>query len=126
MTALFETIVQHCPPPDVDLDGPLQLQVSQLDYSSYVGAIGIGRIKRGTLRRGMNVTVVDRQGRARNERVMQVLGFLGLDRIEVEEVSAGDIVAFAGIEVPAISDTLCDPIGPRRCRRWWWTSPPSA
>jgi len=112
MTSLFETIVQHCPPPDVDLDGPLQLQVSQLDYSSYVGAIGIGRIKRGTIRRGMNVTVVDRQGQARNERVMQVLGFLGLDRTEVEEASAGDIVAFAGIERPAISDTLCDPDRP--------------
>jgi GTP-binding protein len=83
MTSLFETIVQHCPPPDVDLDGPLQLQVSQLDYSSYVGAIGIGRIKRGTIRKGMNVTVVDRHGQARSERVMQVLGFLGLDRTEV-------------------------------------------
>ena len=108
MTTLFEAIVKHCPPPDVDLDGPLQLQVSQLDYSSYVGAIGIGRIKRGTIRRGMNVTVVDRQGRARNEKIMQVLGFLGLDRIEVDEASAGDIVAFAGVERPAISDTLCD------------------
>jgi len=109
MTALFEAIVEHCPPPEVDFDGPLQLQVSQLDYSSYVGAIGIGRIKRGTIRRGMTVTVVDRAGQARSERVMQVLGFLGLDRVEVESASAGDIVAFAGIEHPAISDTLCDP-----------------
>ena len=112
MTALFEDIVKHCPPPDVELNGLLQLQVSQLDYSSYVGAIGIGRIKRGTIRRGMNVTVVDRQGRARNEKILQVLGFLGLERIEVEEASAGDIVAFAGIERPAISDTLCDPAQP--------------
>ncbi len=112
MTPLFETIVQHCPPPDVELNGLLQLQVSQLDYSSYVGAIGIGRIKRGTLKRGMQVTVVDRQGRARNERISQVLGFHGLDRIEEEEASAGDIVAFAGIETPAISDTLCDPARP--------------
>ncbi|HKQ82986.1 MAG TPA: translational GTPase TypA [Steroidobacteraceae bacterium] len=109
MTPLFEAIVQHCPPPDVDPDGPLQLQVSQLDYSSYVGAIGIGRIKRGRIRRNMPVAVIDREGKVRNERVMQVLGFLGLDRVEVEEASAGDIVAFAGIEHPQISDTLCDP-----------------
>ena len=112
MSALFGTIVQHCPPPDVDVEGPLQLQVSQLDYSSYVGAIGIGRIKRGSVRRGMNVAVVDREGNVRQERVMQVLGFLGLDRIEIEEAGAGDIVAFAGIEHPKISDTLCDPLHP--------------
>jgi len=112
MTALFETIVKHCPPPDVDLDGPLQLQVSQLDYSSYVGAIGIGRIKRGKIRKGMNVTVVDSHGQARNEKIMQVLGFHGLNRVEVDEAGAGDIVAFSGIERPAISETLCDPSRP--------------
>ena len=112
MTALFDAIVNHCPPPDVDPNGPLQLQVSQLDYSSYVGAIGIGRIKRGKVRKGMNVTVVDRHGQARSEKIIQVLGFLGLDRIEVDEAGAGDIVAFAGIERPAISDTLCDPMQP--------------
>ena len=112
MTTLFEAIVNHCPPPDVDPNGPLQLQVSQLDYSSYVGAIGIGRIKRGKVRKGMNVTVVDRHGQARSEKIIQVLGFLGLDRIEVDEAGAGDIVAFAGIERPAISDTLCDPMQP--------------
>jgi GTP-binding protein len=83
--------------------------VSQLDYSSYVGAIGIGRIRRGTLRRGMNVAVVDREGAVRNERIGQVFGFLGLERIEVEAATAGDIVAFSGIEAPKISDTLCDP-----------------
>src|SRR6185436_19121148 len=110
--SLFETVVRHCPPPEVDQDGPLQLQVSQLDYSSYVGAIGIGRIKRGSIRRGMSVAVVDREGHVRQERVMQVLGFLGLDRIEIEEAGAGDIVAFAGIEHPAISDTVCDPTRP--------------
>jgi GTP-binding protein len=112
MTTLFETIMQHCPPPDVDPNGPLQLQVSQLDYSAYVGAIGIGRIKRGVLKRGMNVTVVDRQGRARSEKILQVLGFHGLNRMEVDSASAGDIVAFAGIEAPAVSDTLCDPAQP--------------
>ncbi len=109
MTPLFEAIVKYCPPPKVDFAGPLQLQVSQLDYSNYVGAIGIGRITRGTLRRNSNVAVVDRHGKVRPERVIQVLGFLGLDRIEVESASAGDIVAFAGIERPEISDTLCDP-----------------
>jgi GTP-binding protein len=109
MTPLFETIVARCPAPDVDVAAPLQLQVSQLDYSSYVGAIGIGRIRRGTLRRGMNVAVVDRDGAVRNERVGQVFGFLGLERIEVEEARAGDIVAFSGLEAPKISDTLCDP-----------------
>ncbi|MEY4931990.1 MAG: hypothetical protein RLZZ403_310 [Pseudomonadota bacterium] len=109
MTPLFEAIIQHCPAPDVNEEGPLQLQVSQLDYSSYVGAIGIGRIKRGKLKRNSPVVVVDRDGKVRNERIIQVLGFLGLDRIEVDEVLAGDIVAFAGIEKPQISDTICDP-----------------
>src|SRR5690242_8663136 len=112
MTPLFEAIVKHCPAPNVNVDGPLQLQVSQLDYSSYVGAIGIGRIKRGKLRRNMPVIVIDHDGKQRNERIMQVLGFLGLDRVEVEEASAGDIVAFAGIERPQISDTICDPATP--------------
>src|SRR5690606_29176215 len=112
MTPLFEAIVKHCPPPDVDEHGPLQLQVSQLDYSSYVGAIGIGRIKRGKIRRNSAVAVVDRDGNVRSERIIQVLGFLGLERVEVEEASAGDIVAFAGIERPQISDTICDPARP--------------
>jgi GTP-binding protein len=109
MTALFETIVARCPAPDVDLDGPLQLQVSQLDYSSYVGSIGIGRIRRGRIRRGMPVAVIDREGTVRSERVGQVFGFMGLERVEVEEAGAGDIIAFAGLEAPKISDTVCDP-----------------
>jgi GTP-binding protein len=109
MQPLFKTIVEHCPPPDVDADGPLQLQVTLLDYSSYVGAIGIGRIKRGTVKRGMAVTVVNREGRQRSERITQILGFHGLTRVEVESASAGDIVAFAGIAEPKVSDTLCDP-----------------
>jgi GTP-binding protein len=90
----------------------LQLQISQLDYSNYVGAIAIGRIKRGQLRRGGAVTVVGADGKTRNERIIQVLGFMGLDRVEVNEASAGDIVAFAGIEHPKISDTICDPAAP--------------
>jgi GTP-binding protein len=109
MTTLFETIVARCPAPDVDVDGPLQLQVSQLDYSSYVGSIGIGRIRRGTIRRGMPVAAVSREGEVRSERVGQVFGFMGLERVEVEEARAGDIVAFSGLEAPKISDTLCDP-----------------
>ena len=109
MQPLFKTIVEHCPPPDVDADGPLQLQVTLLDYSSYVGAIGIGRIKRGTLKRGMAVTVVAREGNQRAEKITQILGFHGLTRVEVESASAGDIVAFAGIAEPKVSDTLCDP-----------------
>jgi len=108
MTPLFETIVARCPAPDVDVDGPLQLQVSQLDYSSYVGSIGIGRIRRGTIRRGMPVAVVDRAGVVRNERIGQVFGFMGLERVEVEEARAGDIIAFSGLEAPKISDTICD------------------
>ncbi len=109
MQPLFKTIVEHCPPPDVDVDGPLQLQVTLLDYSSYVGAIGIGRIKRGTLKRGAAVTVVNREGKQRSEKITQILGFHGLTRVEVESAGAGDIVAFAGIAEPKVSDTLCDP-----------------
>jgi GTP-binding protein len=110
MQPLFKTIVEHCPPPDVDADGSLQLQVTLLDYSSYVGAIGIGRIKRGTIKRGMAVTVINREGQTRTERITQVLGFHGLTRVEVESAYAGDIVAFAGISEPKVSDTLCDPL----------------
>ena len=109
MRALFETIVAHCPPPAVDVTGPLQLQVALLDYSSYVGAIGIGRIQRGTLRRGMAVTVVGRDGRARSERIAQIQGFHGLTRVEVDSATAGDIVAVAGIPEPKVSETICDP-----------------
>jgi GTP-binding protein len=109
MTALFETIVARCSAPDVDVDGPLQLQVSQLDYSNYVGSIGIGRIRRGTIRRAMPVAVIDRDGEVRNERIGQVFGFMGLERVEVEEARAGDIIAFSGLEAPKISDTICDP-----------------
>ena len=108
MTALFETVVKHTPPP-VDLDGPFQLQVSSLDYSSYVGTIGIGRIARGHITRNSPVAVIDHEGQVRRERVLQVFGFLGLHRVEVAEAQAGDIVAFTGISAPRISDTLCDP-----------------
>jgi len=97
MHALFDAILSHCPAPSVDPTGPLQLQISQLDYSNYVGAIGIGRIQRGVLKKGANVTVMPRTGEPFNAKISQVLGFLGLDRVEVQSAEAGDIVAFAGL-----------------------------
>jgi len=109
MTPLFETIIQHVPAPNVDVDGPFQMQVTTLDYSSYVGAIAVGRIKRGRAKPGQNITVVERDGKTRNGRILQVLGFMGLERTEVPEASAGDIIAITGIEHPHISDTFCDP-----------------
>jgi GTP-binding protein len=109
MQPLFETIVNKVSPPNVDINGPLQMQISSLDYSSYVGAIGIGRVTRGTLKTNMPITIISREGKKRNGRVLQVLGFMGLQRQEVSEAQAGDIVAVTGIEGIRISDTLCDP-----------------
>lgn len=109
MTPLFETIVKQVPPPKVDRDGPFQMQVISLDYNSYVGVIGIGRIQRGRVRTNMPVTIIDTEGNTRNGRMLQILGFLGLERIEVPEAHAGDIIAFTGISELSISDTLCDP-----------------
>ena len=109
MTPLFETIIKHVPAPNVDADAPFQMQVISLDYSSYVGAIAVGRIKRGRVKPGQNITVVERDGKTRNGRILQVLGFMGLERTEVPEATAGDIVAITGIEHPHISDTFCDP-----------------
>jgi GTP-binding protein len=109
MTPLFEAIVRHVDAPRVDPDGPFQLQVISLDYSSYVGVIGIGRISRGKVRPNMPVTLIGRDGKQRNVRIGQVLGFLGLERTEVPEAQAGDIIAFTGIDELNISDTLCDP-----------------
>ncbi|MCG6885588.1 MAG: translational GTPase TypA [Proteobacteria bacterium] len=109
MDPLLEVVVQHTPAPDVDAEGPLQLQVSSLDYNSYVGVIGIGRITRGHVRTNTAVTLIDRDGKTRNGRIQQVLGFMGLERIEQAEARAGDIIAFTGISGLNISDTLCDP-----------------
>ncbi len=109
MTPLFQTIIDHVPAPEVDRDGPLQMQISSLDYNSYVGVIGIARIKRGTLKTNAPVRIVSADGAERNGRILQVLGFHGLERIEVEEAAAGDIVATTGIDKLLISDTLCDP-----------------
>ena len=109
MTPLFEAIIKNVAAPDVDIDGPFQMQVSSLDYSSYVGAIAVGRIKRGRVKPNQQVVITDPAGKTRNGRVLQVLGFMGLERTEVPEASAGDIVAITGIEAPHISDTFCDP-----------------
>ena len=107
MAALFETILNHVPSPDVDLEGGFQLQVSALNYSSYVGVIGIGRVQRGRLRRNSSVALVNASGEVRKGRILQVFGFLGLERIEQEEAEAGQIVAFTGVDPLSISDTLC-------------------
>ncbi|MBU1312289.1 translational GTPase TypA [Rheinheimera muenzenbergensis] len=107
ITDLFEAIVKHVAPPAVELDGETQLQVSQLDYSSYLGIIGIGRIKRGSLKPNQQVTIIGADGTKRNGKVGQVFGYLGLERVETTEASAGDIVAFTGLGELKISDTIC-------------------
>ncbi|CAI3792736.1 translational GTPase TypA [Rheinheimera sp. MM224] len=106
---LFAAIVEHVAPPKVELNGDTQIQVSQLDYSSYLGIIGIGRIKRGTLKPNQQVTVIGADGTKRNAKVGQVFGYLGLERIEATEANAGDIVAFTGLGELKISDTICAP-----------------
>ena len=109
MTPLFETIVCHVRPPDVDPVGPFQLQVSSLDYNSYVGVIGIGRIRRGKIKTNTPVVILDHHGNRRTGRILQILGFQGLERIEFPEAAAGDIIAFTGVDGLGISDVLCDP-----------------
>ncbi|MDZ7839807.1 MAG: translational GTPase TypA [Gammaproteobacteria bacterium] len=109
MTPLLEAIIQQAPPPPVAIEGPFQMQISTLDYSSYVGVIGIGRIRRGRIRPNSAVTVVGLDGERRGGRVLQVLGFHGLKRVEVDEAVAGDIIAVTGVEGLGISETLCDP-----------------
>lgn len=109
MKPLLETIVKHVPPPAVEQQGPFQMQISTLDYSNYVGMIGIGRVTRGQARTNMPVTIIDREGATRQGRILQVLEYLGLDRSEVPVANAGDIIAITGIDALKISDTLCDP-----------------
>jgi len=109
MTPVFKAIVDHCPAPDVDPDGPLQMQISNLDYSSYVGAIAVGRVTRGSIRPNQQVVVAKYDGEQHKARIGLVYGYHGLERNEVQEARAGDIVAITGIEAPNVSDTLCDP-----------------
>jgi GTP-binding protein len=109
MRPLLDLIVEKVPAPDVDVDGPLQLQISALDYSTYLGVLGVGRISRGTLQRNTPVVVVDRDGRERKARVQTILGYQGLERVERESAGAGDIVCVTGLDQMSISDTICAP-----------------
>ncbi len=109
MTPLFQTIVDKVSPPPVNIDGPFQMQVTSLDYNTYTGVIGIGRIQRGVVKPNQPLVIVNREGVERKCRMLQVYGFHGLDRVEVQEARAGDIIAFAGIEKLEISDTICSP-----------------
>lgn len=108
MTPLYQAIVDHVEPPKVDLDGPFQMQISQLDYNNYVGVIGIGRIKRGVVKPNQNITLIDSEGKTRNGKVGKVFSHLGLERIETEQAEAGDIIAITGLGDLNISDTLCE------------------
>ena len=109
MTPLFEAIVAHVPPPSVDRDAPFRMQISSLDYSSYTGVIGIGRIERGSISSNTPVKIIGRDGAVRSGRVLQIFKFLGLEKVEVDNAAAGDIISFTGIDPLYISDTLCDP-----------------
>jgi GTP-binding protein len=107
MTPLFESIVSHVPPPAVDEEGPLQLQISSLAYDPYVGVLGIGRIQRGRISTNMPVSIVGADGSVRRERVLELFGFHALERRKIDSASAGDIIVLSGIDVLSISDTIC-------------------
>lgn len=109
MTPLLQTIVDKVKAPDVDDNGPFQMQISSLDYSPYVGTIGIGRVSRGHINAKSPVKIIDKEGNVRSGRLLQILGFKGLDRVEQENARAGDIIAVTGVEGLHISDTICDP-----------------
>lgn len=109
MTYLFETIVKLVPPPAVNREEPFQMQVSSLDYSSYTGVIGIGKIARGRVKKNTAVKIIGRDNAVRSGRILQIFKFLGLEKIEVDEAAAGDIISFTGIDPLYISDTVCDP-----------------
>ena len=109
MAPLLELIIEKVSPPEVNDEGPAQMQISALDYNSYVGVIGIGRIKRGKMKPNMQVVVAEADGSKRKAKILQVMGYDGLERIDVEEAQAGDIVCITGIDKLNISDTICDP-----------------
>lgn len=108
MTPLFESVIANVKPPEVEVDGPFQMQISSLDYDSYKGVLGIGRITRGTINRNTPVKIIGADEKVRDGRMMQIFGFKGLERVEIETAQAGDIIVFSGIEEMYISDTLCD------------------
>ncbi|MCH7742423.1 MAG: translational GTPase TypA [Proteobacteria bacterium] len=109
MSCLLQTIIDRVPPPEVDVDAPLQMQISALDYSSYVGIIGLGKIYRGTVKAGIQVAVVNSEGKEKKARILQVMGYDGLERVVIDSASAGDIVCVSGIDGLQISDTICAP-----------------
>ena len=109
MTPLFETIVDIVEPPKVDIDGAFQMQISSLDYNSFVGVIGVGRIQRGQVKTNTPVVVIDKDGNTRNGRILKIMGYHGLERVDVDSAQAGDIVCITGIDNLNISDTVCDP-----------------
>ncbi|WP_127470000.1 translational GTPase TypA [Thiomicrorhabdus aquaedulcis] len=108
MEPIFQMIVDVVPSPDVDLTGPFQMQCIALDYDTYKGVIGTGRIKRGAVQAGMTVSVVDTEGKVRRGKIAEIFGYLGLEKYNVDEAHAGDIIAFSGLDPLYISDTLCD------------------
>ena len=110
MKPLMDMILEKVPAPEVNIDGPLQLQISALDSNNYVGVIGIGRIKRGSISQNKQVVVIDRDGKTRKGKILQVMGYQGLKRIEVKNATAGSIVCITGVDKLNISDTVCDPI----------------
>ncbi len=109
MTPLFQMIVDSVPAPEVDVDAPFQMQISAMDYNSFLGIIGIGRIKRGILKPSTPIRLIGADGKERNAKILKVMGHLGLDRVDVTEARAGDIVCVTGIDKLNISDTLCHP-----------------
>ncbi|MDR2212516.1 MAG: translational GTPase TypA [Pseudomonadales bacterium] len=112
MDALFQLVVDKVRPPQVDIDGPLQMQISALDYSSYIGVIGVGRVTRGKVRPNMPVLIIDHEGKNRRGKIGLVKTYMGLERVDAQEANAGDIICITGIEDLHISDTLCDPDHP--------------
>ncbi|WXU00714.1 MAG: GTP-binding protein TypA/BipA [Catillopecten margaritatus gill symbiont] len=108
MTPMFETIVEKVAAPEVDVDAPLQMQITALDYSSFVGAIGIGRITRGTIKKNQQVIIIDANGKERKGKIANLMGFMGLDKVDVDSAEAGNIACIVGIEGISISDTVCD------------------
>ena len=112
MVPLFDTVLKHVPPANGDADGPLQFQIVALDYSTFVGRIGLGRIMRGRVKSGQNIVTIGQDGKPIPGRINQVLGYKGLERVQVESAQAGDIVAITGIEQIGIGVTICDPATP--------------
>lgn len=109
MTPLFEAIIKHVDAPHVDTEGPFQMQISALDYNSFVGVIGVGRISRGKISTNSPVKVIDSHAKMRSGRVLKIMGYHGLDRVDVDSAQAGDIVCITGLDELNISDTLCHP-----------------